>query len=84
MKYFVYILECSDKTLYTGCTNNVPARVQRHNQGRGARYTRARLPVRILHSETYRTLASARKREAEIHRWPREKKFKLIQTKKTN
>jgi putative endonuclease len=82
MPYFVYILECSDKSLYTGCTNDVPARVRRHNQGHGARYTRARLPVKLLYFESFRTLAKARKREAAIHRWRREKKLDLIKFKK--
>ncbi|MDH4037964.1 MAG: GIY-YIG nuclease family protein, partial [Candidatus Krumholzibacteria bacterium] len=49
--WFVYILRCSDRTLYTGVTNDTDKRVADHNAGRGARYTRARLPVRLVYVE---------------------------------
>ncbi|HLD61168.1 MAG TPA: GIY-YIG nuclease family protein [Patescibacteria group bacterium] len=80
ISYTVYILQCSDKTLYTGCTNNIVKRVREHNAGKaGAKYTRARRPVRLVYSEVFRTLARGRRREAEIKRMKREEKVKLVQ-----
>ncbi len=82
MTYYVYILECSDQSLYTGCTNNLKKRLTEHNNSkRGARYTKIRRPVILKYSESFKTLKKARKREAEIKSWPREKKLKLISEK---
>ena len=79
MKYFVYILECSDQTLYVGCTNNLERRILEHNNSkRGAHYTKIRRPVVLKYSETFATLKEARKREAEIKSWDRKKKLELI------
>ncbi len=55
--WFVYILECSDGTLYTGYTNDVDARVKKHNAGKGAKYTKSRLPVVACHIESLGSLA---------------------------
>ncbi len=76
--YYTYILQCADKSLYTGSTNNLVQRVKRHNQSLGSRYTQARLPVKLVYYESYGTLAKARKREAQLKRWRKEKKIKLI------
>ena len=76
--YFVYILRCADGTLYTGSTNNLAARERAHNEGRGARYTAGRRPVRIVYSETHDTRSAALKREAGVKRWSRPKKEALI------
>ena len=77
--YFTYILECADRTLYVGCTNNLEQRLMEHNNAkRGAHYTKIRRPVTLKYSETFKTLKEARKREAEIKRWPRERKLKLM------
>ncbi len=79
MNYFVYILKCADKSLYVGCTNNLKKRLGQHNDSkRGAHYTKIRRPVKLLYSETFKTLAKARHREAEIKSWRREKKLDLI------
>ena len=79
MKIIVYILECRDKTLYVGCTDNLEKRLAEHNDSkRGAHYTKIRRPVVLKHSESFATLGEARKREAEIKRWPREKKLALL------
>jgi putative endonuclease len=75
---FVYIVECSDGSLYTGWSVNVEARVKAHNAGRGARYTKMHRPVKLVYAETHRTRKSAMKREIAIKKWPREKKLKLI------
>ncbi len=83
MKYTVYILECSDKTLYTGYTNDVEKRIKNHNEGKtGAKYTRARRPVKLVHQENFRTLSPALKREIAIKKLSRQEKIKLIKNKK--
>lgn len=75
----VYIVECRDKTLYTGTAVDVSKRVLEHNEGkRGAKYTRARRPVVLVYTETCETLSRARSREAEIKRMSREMKRVLI------
>ena len=75
MTHHVYILECADKSLYVGCTNNLQKRLVEHNGLKcGAHYTKIRRPIVLKYSESFETLAEARKREAEIKRWPREKK----------
>ena len=51
MGYLIYILRCGDGTLYTGCTNDLPRRLQAHQSGRGAKYTRSRLPVELVYQE---------------------------------
>ncbi|PIZ99869.1 MAG: hypothetical protein COX77_00305 [Candidatus Komeilibacteria bacterium CG_4_10_14_0_2_um_filter_37_10] len=79
MTYLVYILECSDKTLYTGSTFNLPKRLNEHNHTKaGAKYTRARRPVQIVYSQKFKTLAAARKKEAAIKRLTRKEKIVLI------
>ncbi|MDD5626179.1 MAG: GIY-YIG nuclease family protein [Patescibacteria group bacterium] len=79
MSYFVYILECADKSLYAGATNNLEKRLKQHNNSKcGAHYTKLRRPVILKYSEIYKTLKKARKREAEIKTWDRTKKLTLI------
>lgn len=75
---YIYILECSDKTLYTGWTNNLEKRIKTHSKGKGARYTRARLPVKLVYFEKYNDKISAQKREYEIKQMSRKEKLKLI------
>ena len=78
MPYFTYILECSDKTYYVGCTNNLEKRIGEHNRSKsGAHYTKIRRPVKLMHSEQFKTLLEARRREAEIKSWRRKRKEKL-------
>jgi len=80
MNHFVYILECADGTLYVGCTNNIEKRLGEHNSSKtGAHYTKIRRPVILKYQEIFNTLKEARGREAEIKRWPRQKKLNLIQ-----
>ncbi|MEK7553950.1 MAG: GIY-YIG nuclease family protein [Patescibacteria group bacterium] len=77
--YLVYILECADKSLYVGCTNNLEKRLKQHNDSKwGAHYTKIRRPVILKYSETFPTLKEARQRESEIKGWRREKKLGLI------
>ena len=77
--YFTYILECSDQSLYVGCTNNLEKRLKEHNNSKsGAHYTKIRRPVMLKYSEKFENLKEARHREAEIKRWNRSKKMALI------
>lgn len=77
---YIYILECSDGTFYTGYTNNVKKRVQVHNSGKGAKYTRGRRPVKLVYFEEYTTKQDALKREYEIKHLSRMEKIRLIQS----
>lgn len=78
---FVYIVECRDGTLYTGWTTDVEARVRTHNSGSGAKYTRSRLPVKLVYFEEVENKSAALRREAAIKKLSREKKLKLISKK---
>jgi len=79
MPYVTYILECVDKSFYVGCTNNLEKRIKQHNELKcGAHYTKIRRPVILKYSEKFKTLKEARRREAEIKSWRREKKLALI------
>ncbi len=78
MKAFTYIVECADGSLYTGWTNDLDKRMERHNSGAGAKYTRGRRPVRLVYYEAYATKQEAMKREAAIKRLGRAEKLKLI------
>ena len=79
MSYFVYILECSDKTLYTGIATDVQRRLNEHNNSdKGAKYTKIRRPLKLLYSEESENRSSASKREYEIKKLSREKKLELI------
>lgn len=75
---YVYILECHDGTLYTGYTNNLEKRIKVHNHGKGAKYTRVRLPVRLVYYEVFVTKSEALKREYAIKSMKRQDKIKLI------
>lgn len=78
MPWFVYIVECRDGTLYTGCTNDVARRLAAHNDGRGARYTRSRRPVRLRFLHRVRGRSAALRREALIKSMPRAEKRRLL------
>ncbi len=74
----VYILKCGDGSLYTGITNDLEKRIEKHNAGTGAKYTRSRLPVRLAWSESVESESAAKVREAQIKRLPRNKKLSLV------
>lgn len=83
--YFIYILECIDKSLYVGSTNNLEKRLNQHNNSKsGAHYTKLRRPVILKYSEKFKTKSEALKREAEIKSWRRNKKLELIDSKEQN
>jgi putative endonuclease len=77
-RWFVYVVRCADGSLYTGISTDVAARVAAHNAGRGARYTRARRPVELLHTERKRSQSTAARREAAIKALPRARKLSLV------
>jgi putative endonuclease len=75
---FTYMLRCSDGTLYTGWTTNLERRLKAHNQGTGAKYTRARRPVVLAYYEAFDTREEAMRREWQIKQLPRKEKLELI------
>ena len=78
MLYDVYILNCADGSLYTGVTNDLEKRLAAHNSGKGAKYTRSRLPVAIAYREACGDRSAALRREFAIRRMTREGKLRLI------
>jgi putative endonuclease len=75
---FVYIVRCSDGTLYIGHTEHLADREKTHNEGRGARYTAVRRPVTVVYSERHESMESALARERQLKRWTTAKKEALI------
>lgn len=75
---YVYILECDDGTLYCGWTTDLNNRIKTHNSGKGAKYTKSRLPVKLKYYEKFECKSDALKREHEIKKLTREKKLLLI------
>ncbi|MGM9946706.1 GIY-YIG nuclease family protein [Floccifex sp.] len=79
--YYVYILCCSDQSLYTGYTNDLNHRLDVHNQGKGAKYTKSRRPVSLVYYECFETKSEALKREYQIKQLRREQKLALIKNR---
>lgn len=76
--YCCYIVQCNDGTLYCGYSNDVPKRVDTHNKGKGAKYTKTRLPVKLVYTECFETKSEAMKREYQIKQLTRKQKCNLI------
>ncbi|WP_266079123.1 GIY-YIG nuclease family protein [Haladaptatus caseinilyticus] len=76
--HWVYVVECCDGTFYTGYTTDVSRRVAEHNAGDGAKYTRGRTPVELVHSERFDSKSTALSREYEIKQFSRMRKERLI------
>jgi len=76
--WYVYIIECADKTLYTGISNDIPRRIKRHNAKDGCVYTRTRAPVKLVYQEPKLNYSAALKREAQIKKWSHAKKLSRI------
>ncbi len=74
----VYILECNDGTLYTGWTNDIDKRFKAHNDGKGAKYTKGRRPLKLVYLEELETKSEALKRENKIKKMTKDKKRQLI------
>lgn len=75
---YTYILKCSDGTLYTGWTNHLEKRIEEHNLGKGAKYTRSRTPVTLAYWEAFATKEEAMRREWQIKQMSRSQKLKLL------
>ena len=80
---YTYIVKCSDETLYTGWTNNLKKRLEAHNSGKGAKYTKTRRPVELVYFEEYDTKQEAMKREYAIKQLSRQKKLALIHSRQS-
>lgn len=80
MMYYVYILRCGDGSLYTGITTDVVRRAAVHNSGKGAKYTRSRLPVAVVYQEPQPDKPAALRREIEIKAMTRAEKLKLVES----
>ncbi len=78
---YIYILQCFDGTLYTGWTNDLEKRLKSHNDGKGSKYTRSRLPVKLVYFEELDTKKEAMSRERKIKSLSREEKLLLIKSK---
>jgi putative endonuclease len=78
VRWTVYILRCRDGSLYTGVTNDLRRRLTAHRAGRGAAYTRSRMPLRLVYTERARDRSAAQRREAAIKRLPRPAKLALV------
>ena len=78
MIWIVYILECSDNSIYTGITKNIEKRIKMHESGKGAKYLRGRLPIKLLHKEVFLSRSDASKREILIKKMNHKEKRKLI------
>lgn len=76
--WFVYIVRCADDSLYTGIAKDLNARIETHNAGKGAKYTRAHLPVELVWSEPVETESEAKSREAQIKKLTRSEKEELL------
>ncbi len=76
--WYLYIVKCSDDTLYTGISVDIPSRIAKHNSGKGAKYVRTRLPVTLVYSETFETHKEAILREIYIKSWSKTRKLRLI------
>ena len=78
--WYVYIVRCADRTLYTGVARDLSARIDAHNAGRGAKYTRARLPVKLIYQEAVANRSAAQRREHAIKLLSRAEKRALAKT----
>ena len=81
MECYTYIVECSDGTLYTGWTNDLQKRIQVHNAGKGAKYTKSRTPVKLVYCESFSTKEEAMRREYEVQHYTRKEKEALFRRK---
>lgn len=78
MAHFVYVVECADGSLYTGYTTDVDRRLEEHNRGEGAKYTRGRGPVDLVHVERFSEKSAAMQREYEVKQLPTWRKRRLV------
>jgi putative endonuclease len=77
--WYVYIIECSDKSLYTGVTSDINRRLKEHNSGNGGKYTRGRIPVTLVYYKSFKSKSEALRREIQLKGWTQAKKIALIE-----
>lgn len=77
-EYYFYLLRCSDDSLYAGICVDIEQRVETHQQGKGAKYTRGRLPARLVFHEQHRSKGDALRREAAVKKWTKQRKERLV------
>jgi putative endonuclease len=82
--YTLYVLLCSDNTLYTGIAKDLESRLEMHRKGKGAKYMRSRLPFNVVYTEELPSRSAALKREAEIKKWSREEKINNLRLEINN
>jgi len=78
MPYYFYLARCADRSLYSGSCVDLKARERLHNEGKGAKYTRSRRPIRFVYHEIFSTLTEARRREAQVKNWSKVEKEQLV------
>lgn len=78
---YTYMLQCSDDTFYIGWTNNLEKRIEAHNEGKGAKYTKGRLPVKLVYFETFATKEEAMSREWHLKKLSKAEKMELLNNK---
>jgi putative endonuclease len=76
--YYVYMLRCRDNSLYTGITNDLEGRINKHSEGKAAKYTRARLPVKLVYLESSESKSEALKREYQLKKLSKQKKEQIV------
>lgn len=79
-EWYLYMIECKDSKLYTGITNDLDRRIKQHNRGKGCRFTKFRIPVKLIYKEIFSSKNEALKKEAEIKGWTRDRKLELAGT----
>ncbi len=83
MKNYTYMVRCKDNSLYVGWTNNLEKRMKAHNEGKGAKYTKPRLPVELVYFEEFATKQEAMSREYHLKKLSHKEKEMLVENKKT-
>ncbi len=78
-KWYLYIVQCADESLYTGITTDIARRINEHNSGKGAKSLKGKLPVNLVHVEEFNNQTEASRREIAVKSWRREYKLKLIE-----
>jgi len=78
--YYLYILKCRDESFHTGITRSLSKRIEEHNLGIGAEFTKSRLPVKLVYYQEFNSKKEAARREKEVKGWCRKKKENLIET----
>jgi putative endonuclease len=84
MKGWMYILKCSDESYYVGSTNNLELRIEQHQIGNGAKYTKKRLPIALVYSEEFEKIEEAYLREKQVQGWGRNKREALIKNQSSD